>query len=162
MGEGPRLIDSTNVSKKAVQVANARVISKNGTISVMNSSSQPVTVHSGDSLAKMELLKSSGGVAIGCLSTEECCESISRGVLSPSVHAQRSVVSPSVHASHQKKRPNSGNYHKGWVHRGLSSVERKRVFDLLVKSEPVFPHKNEIGKTKVLQHQIHTGEAQPV
>ena len=47
-------------------------------------------------------------------------------------------------------------------HRGLSSVERKRVFDLLVKSEPVFPHKNEIGKTKVLQHQIHTGEAQRV
>ena len=36
------------------------------------------------------------------------------------------------------------------------------MFDLLAKNEAVFPQKYEIGKTKVLQHQIHTGEAQPV
>ena len=42
---------------------------------LMNSSSQPVTMHRGDSSAKMKLLKSSEEVAIGCLSTEECCES---------------------------------------------------------------------------------------
>ena len=49
--QGPWLIDSTNVSKKAVQVTNALVIPKNGTIAVrlMDSSSQPVTVHCGDS-----------------------------------------------------------------------------------------------------------------
>ena len=142
--QGPWLIDSTSMSKKAVQVANALVMPKNGTVPVrlMNSSSQPVTVYSGDSLAKMELLKSSEGVAIGCLSTEECST------------RTRSLITPEKEAKLWELSQRMGV--------GLSSEERKRVFDLLVKNEAVFPQKNEIGKTKVLQHQIHTGEAQPV
>ena len=146
--QGPWLIDSTSVSKKAVQVANALVIPKNGTVPVrlMNSSGQSVTVYCGDSLARMELLKSSEGVTIGCLTTEECCESITTRTnsrITPEKEEKLWEISQRIGA-------------------GLSSEERKQVYDLLVKNEAVFPQKNEIGKTRVLQHQIHTGEAQPV
>ena len=140
--QGPWLIDSTGLSKKAIQVANALVVPKNGTVPVrlMNSSRQPVTVYRGDSLARMELLKSSEGVTIGSLTTVSI--------------STTSLITPEKEAKLWDLSQRMGT--------GLSLEERKRVFDLLVKYEAVFPQKKETGKTQVLQHQIYTGEAQPI
>ena len=74
---GPWLIESSGVPKKTVHVANAIVIPRNGMVPVrlMNSSCEPVTVYHGDLIARMELLKSSEGVTVGCFSTEESMQS---------------------------------------------------------------------------------------
>ena len=148
--QGPWLIDSTSMSKKAaIQVANALVIPKNGTVPVrlMNSSCEAITVYCGDSLARMELLKSSEGVTVGSLTMEECgepfCTKPTKSRITPEKEEKLWEIAQRIAA-------------------GFSPEERKRVFDVLVKYEAVFPQKKEIGKTKVLQHHIHTGEAQPV
>ena len=144
---GPWLIESSGVPKKTVHVANAIVIPRNGmvTMRLMNSSCEPVTVYQGDLIARMELLKSSEVVTIGCLSTEESLQSTD-------------THTPQITPEKEKKL---------WeIVQGmgaeLSSQERKRVFDLLVKYQAIFPQKGEIGKTKVLQHKICTGNAPPV
>ncbi|KAL5502934.1 hypothetical protein EMCRGX_G009794 [Ephydatia muelleri] len=128
--QGPWLIDSTGLSKKAIQVANALVVPKNGTVPVrlMNSSRQPVTVYRGDSLARMELLKSSEGVTIGSLTTVSI--------------STTSLITPEKEAKLWDLSQRMGT--------GLSLEERKRVFDLLVKYEAVFPQKKETGKTQTL------------
>ena len=74
---GPWLRESSGVPKRTVHVANAIVIPRNGmvTMRLMNSSCEPVTVYHGDLIARMELLKSSEVVTIGCLSTEESLQS---------------------------------------------------------------------------------------
>ena len=144
---GPWLIESSGVPKKTVHVANAIVIPRNGMVPVrlMNSSCEPVTVYHGDLIARMELLKSSEGVTVGCFSTEESMQSTD-------------THTPQITPEKEKKL---------WeIVQGmgaeLSSQERKRVFDLLVKYQAIFPQKGEIGKTKVLQHKIRTGDAPPV
>ena len=74
---GPWLIEYSGVPKKTVHVANDIVIPRNGMVPVrlMNSSCEPVAFYQGDLIARMELLKSSEGVTIRCLSTEESMQS---------------------------------------------------------------------------------------
>ena len=82
-----------------------------------------------------------GGVLWGFLSKNGATEEQGRGdyrifcslgnVLSPSVHVQ-------THGSHQRKRQNNWVMVQ-WLGTRLHSEERKRVCDLVVKNEAVFP-----------------------